>query len=63
MFSLIAAENNTRRADPVANLNCRPYMPNPIEPSIILNAYNVYPFAYADNVRLTLLSPISHLSS
>ena len=46
MFSFTAAENDTsRRADPVADLDRGPYVPGPIGPSVILNTYNVYPFA------------------
>ena len=64
MFSFTAAANDTsRRADPVADLDRGPYVPGPIKPSVILNAYKVYPFAHSDGVRLTLLSPVSHSSS
>ena len=61
MFSFTAAANDTfRRADPVADLDRGPYVPSPIGPSVILNAYNVYPFAHSDRVSLTLWSPLSH---
>ena len=54
MLSVTAAANDTfRHADPEADLDCGPYMPGPIGPSVILNAYNVYPFAHFDEVRLT----------
>ena len=64
MFSFTAAVNDTsERADPVANLDRGPYVPGPIGPSVILKAYNVLPLAHSDEVRLTLLSPVSHSSS
>ena len=64
MFLFTAAANDTsRRADPVAELDCKPYVPGPIEPSVILNAYNVYPFVHSDTVRLPLLSVVSLSSS
>ena len=64
MFSFTAAANDTsRRADHVADMDLGPFVPVPIGPSVILNAYNVYPFAYSDGVRLTRLSPVSHSSS
>ena len=64
MFSFTAAANDTsRRADPVEDLDRGPYVPGAIGPSVILNAYNKYPFAHSDGVRLTLLSPVSHSSS
>ena len=64
MFSCTAAVNDTfRRADPVADLDRGLYVPGPIGPSVILKAYNVYPLAYSDGVRLRLLSPVSHSSS
>ena len=63
MFSFTAAANNTcKRADPVADLDLRLYVPSPIGLSVMLNAYNVYPFAQSDGVRLTRLSPVSHSS-
>ena len=40
-----------------------PYMPGLIGQSVILTEYNVYPFAYSDGVRFTLLSPMLHSSS
>ena len=61
MFSFTAtATDISKRADPVADLDSGPYVPGPIGPSVILNAYNVYLFAYLHGVRLTLLSPVSH---
>ena len=64
MFLFTAAANDiSRRADPVADLDRGPYVPGPICPSLILNAYNVYMFSHSDEVRLTLLSPVSHSSS
>ena len=64
MFSFTAAANEiSRQADLVADLDRGPYVPVPIGPSVMLNAYNVYPFAYSDGVRITLSSPVSHLSS
>ena len=64
MFSFTAAENDTfRRADSMADLNRTPYVNGKIGPSVILNAYNVNPFAHLDRVRLTLLSPVSHSNS
>ena len=55
MFMFTAAANDTsRRADPVPNLDRGPYVPGPIELSVILNAYTVYPFAHSNGVRLTL---------
>ena len=55
MFSFTAAVNDTsRRADPMADLNRGPYVFGPIGPSVILKAYNVYPLAHSDGVRLTL---------
>ena len=64
MFSFTAAVNdNSRSADPVANSDHRPYVYNPIGPSVILKAYNVYPLAHSDGLSLTLLSPVSHSSS
>ena len=55
MFLFAAAANDTsRRADPVASLDRRLYVPDLIEPSVILNAYNVYPFAHSAKVRLTI---------
>ena len=64
MFSLTGAETDTsKHADPVADLDRGPYLPGPIGPSVIVTAYNVYPFAQSDWVRLTLLSPRSHSSS
>ena len=63
MFSFTAAANDTfRRADPVADLDREPYVPAPIGPSVILNAYNVYTFANSGVVRLTLLSQVTHSS-
>ena len=63
MFLFTAAANNTsKRADPVADLDRGSYVFGIIGPSLILNAY-VYPFAHYDGVRLTLLSPVSHSSS
>ena len=60
MFSFTAAANYiSRRADPVADLDCGPYVPGPIGPSVILNAYNVYLFAYSVGVKLTLLSHVA----
>ena len=45
MFSLTAAANDISRcADPVEDLDRGPYVPGPIGPSVILKAYNVYPF-------------------
>ena len=64
MFSFTAAVNDTsRRADIVADVDRGPYVPGPIGPPVILKPYNVYPFAHSDEVRLTLLSPMSHSSS
>ena len=64
MFLFTAAANDTsRRADFVAELDRGPYVPGPIKPSVIFNAYNVDLFAHSDGVRLTLLSPVSHSSS
>ena len=64
MFAFTAAANDaSRRADPVADLDRGPYVPGLIGPSVIVNAYNVYSFAHSDGVRLTLLSPVSHSSS
>ena len=64
MFSFTAAANDTtKRADPVAVLDRGPYVLGPIGPSVILNAYNVFQFAHSDGVRLTLLSPVLHSSS
>ena len=64
MFSLTGAENDTfKRANPMADLDRGPYVPCQIGPSVILIAYNVYPFVHSDGVRLTLLSPVSHSSS
>ena len=64
MFSFTAAVNDTSRgADPVADLDRGPYVPNPIGPSMILKAYNVYPLAHSHGVRHTHLSPVSHSSS
>ena len=61
MFSFTAEANDTsRRADPVADLDRSPFVPAPIGPSDILNTYNVYPFAHSNGVRLTLLSLVSH---
>ena len=63
MFLLTAEANDTsRRAAPVADLDRSPYVSAPIKPSDILNAYNVYPFAHSDVVRLTVLSLVSHSS-
>ena len=64
MFVFTATANDTsRRADPVSDLDRGPYLPGPIGPSVILNAYNVHPFAHSNGVTLTLLSPVSHSSS
>ena len=64
MFSFTAAANDTyRRADSVVDLDRGPYVSGLINPSVILTAYNVYPFAHTDGVRLTLLSPVSNSSS
>ena len=64
MFLLTAAANDiSKRADYVADLNRGPYVPGPIGPSVILNAYNVYPFTHSDGATLTLLSPVSISSS
>ena len=64
MLSFTVAVNDTsRRADPVADLDRGQYVPGPIGPSVILKAYNVYPLAHSDGVRLTHLSPVSHSSS
>ena len=61
MFSFTGAKNDTsKRANPVADLDRGPYVPGPIGPSVILNAYNVYLFAYSDGVRFTLLTQVSH---
>ena len=63
MFSFTAAANDTsKRADPVANLDRGQCVPRPIGPSLILNADNVYPFVHSDGVRLKLLSLVSHSS-
>ena len=63
MFSFTAAANDTfRRADPMAALDRGPYVPGPIKPSVIFKAYNVYPCAHSDGVKLTLVSPVSHSS-
>ena len=63
ILSFTATANDTsKRAYPVADLDSGPYVPCPIEPSVILIAYNLYPFAQSDEVRLTLLSPVSHSS-
>ena len=52
MLSFTAATNDiSKRADSVANLDCRPYVPYLIGPSVILNAYNVYSVAHSDKVR------------
>ena len=49
MFSFTAAANYTSsRADLVADLDRGPYVPGPIGPSVILKAYNVYPFPHSD---------------
>ena len=64
MLLFIAAANDTsRRANPVKHLDFGPYVPYSIGPSVILNAYNVYPFANSDGVKLILLSPVLHSSS
>ena len=64
MFSFTPAANDTsRRADPVADLYHGPYVPGPIGLSVILNANNVYPFVHSDEVRLTHLSPVSQSNS
>ena len=63
MFSFTTTANDTsKRANPMADLDRGPYVPGPIGPSVILNAYNVYPLADSDGVRLTLLSPLLHSS-
>ena len=47
MFSFTAAANDiSKRADLVADLGRVPYVPGPIGPFVIFNAYNVYPFAH-----------------
>ena len=52
IFSFTAAVNDTsKRADPVADLDRGQYVPGQIGPSLILNAYNVYPLAHSDGVR------------
>ena len=59
MFSFTTAANDTsRRADPVADLDRGPYVPGPIGPSVILNAYNVYSFAYSNGVRHTFIGSV-----
>ena len=64
MFSRIAAANDTfRRADPVVDLDRRQLVPDSILLSVILKAYNVYPMAHSNVLRLMLLSPMSHSSS
>ena len=35
-------------------------MPDPIGPSVILKAYNVYQFAHSKRVRLMLFLTMSH---
>ena len=63
MFSSTAAANDTsRHADPVLDLDRKSYELCQIGPSMIFKAYNVYPFAYSDGVKLTLLSPVSNSS-
>ena len=64
MLSFTAAANDiARRADTLADLDRGQYVRGLIGPSIILNAYNVYPFAHLEGVKLTLLSPMSNSSS
>ena len=64
MFVLTAAANDTsRRADPVADLDRGLFVLGQIELSVILNAYSVYPFVHVDKVKLTRFSPVSHSSS
>ena len=49
MFSFTAAANNTsRRTDPVEDLDRGLYAPALIKPSLMLNAYNVYSFAHSN---------------
>ena len=60
IFLLIAAANDiSRRADYVAELDRGPYVPDPIRTSVILNAYNVYSFAHSDDVRHTLIASVA----
>ena len=64
MFLITAAANEIfKQADPLADLDREPYVPGPIGPSVILNAYNVYLFVHPDGVRLTLLSSVSNSRS
>ena len=58
-----AANDTSRREDPVVDLNRKPYVPYPIDLSVILKAYNVYPFAHSDGVKLMLLSPVSPIQA
>ena len=56
-FLFTGPENDTsKRADLVTDLDFKPYVVSPIEPSVMLKAYNVYPFADSDGVKITLLS-------
>ena len=60
MFWFTATPNDTSmRADPVVDLDRKPYVPSPIRISVILSAYNVYPFAHLDRVRHALIASIA----
>ena len=61
LFTAVANEPPTR-TDLVEDLDRGPYVPGPIGPLMVLNAYNMYLFAYWDGLRLTLLLPLSHSS-
>ena len=64
MFVFTAAANNiSRQAASVADLDRGPYVPGLVGPLVILIAYNVYPFAHSDGASFTLLSSVSHSSS
>ena len=61
MFILRRAANKiSTRAKSVADLNLGSYVPGLIKPSVILNAFNGYPFAHSDKEKLTFVTPVSH---
>ena len=61
MFLLIFVNlDKFKRADHIADCDCLLYEPGLIKPFVILNAYNVYQFDHVGDIKLTLLSQVSH---
>ena len=60
MFLFTAAANDTsRRTDPMEDLDRGPSVPGPIGQSLILKAYNVYPFAHTNGVTHAFIASVA----